>query len=116
MGTMTFIPIYKRTRWPVRKEKLDGKLYSVINNINFLILELIIRNTLNYNKLTSADEIYENLTVCKNATFTGLDIEIEIDVDSIISICDALCSNKGVLIKLKKNDECFYKLNYQENV
>ena len=116
MGTMTFIPIYKRTRWPVRKEKLDGKLYSIINNINFLILELINRNTFKYKKLTSADEIYESLIIHKNATFTGLDIEIEIDVETIISICDALCSNKGVLIKLKKNDEYFYKLNYQEKV
>jgi hypothetical protein len=76
---------------------------------------LIIRNTLKFNKLTSSNEIYENLIAFQNIQIEESDSENAIDIDTIENICDTLCVNKGVLIKLKKNNECFYKLNITEN-
>ena len=38
------------------------------------------------------------------------------DSNNIENICDALCTRNGVLIKLKKNNGSFYKLNFHENL
>jgi hypothetical protein len=112
METITFIPTQNKIRWNGPGRKLNGKLYSIISNVNN-ILELIIRNTLKFNKLTSSDEICEYLFILRNGSVT--DQNIDLDAESIENICNTLCLNKGVLIKLKKNNQSFYKLNYKEN-
>jgi hypothetical protein len=115
MGSIKFIPTQKRIRWPGRGKILNNKTYALIANINF-ILEMIIRNTIKFNKLTSADEIYENLMSVLSNGAANPAVVYEMDVITIIDICDALCGEKGVLIKLKKNDESLYRLNYHEEV
>jgi hypothetical protein len=114
MESITFVPTYKKIKSSSLGKKLMVKEYSLINNIN-IILELIIRNTLKFNKLTSTDEIYDNLTGLHDNTVSDLERESEADINTIEKICDIFCENNGVLIKLKKNDECFYKLNYHQN-
>jgi hypothetical protein len=99
---------------PVPKSKNTGherelkeEDYSLIRYINF-ILELIIINTLQYNKLTSSEEIFEKLVADSISSS-----DAGIDIVTIENICQELCSNNGVLIKLKKNNICFYKLNHK---
>ncbi len=116
MVSITFIPTSSRIKYSANLEKkLSGKDYSLIRNIN-LILELIISNTLRYNKLTSTDEIYENLKTFQNSNVPYEEKEVELDVNSIENICNIFCEGKGVLIKLKRNNECFYKLNNHVNL
>lgn len=113
MESVTFMATGKIAKWPVREKRLNGKQYSLIYKIN-LILEPIIGNTLKFNKLTSGNGLYETLIVRHNGTSAALDNDI--DVDTIINICAVLCEDNGVLRKLKINDECFYKLNYQGHI
>ena len=112
METMTFIPTNNRVS--PRSKKLNGREYLFIENINF-ILELIIRNTLKFNKLTSPEEIFESFSLIRNPT-SAPDINIEMDVNTIENICDKFCSKNGILIKLVNKDECYYKLNNHNNV
>jgi hypothetical protein len=72
-------------------------------------LELIIINTLQFNKLTSAEEIYEKLIL----DYSEHEQENVIDIDTIENICQELCNNNGVLIKLTKNNTWLYKLNHK---
>ena len=111
METMTFTPNYDALKQSSHRiYKLNGKEHSFISNIN-LILELIIKNTLKFNKLTSSDEIYDSLMSLTNNDNSDLNKNYEMEVNWIESICDILCANNGILIKLQKKDECFYKLN-----
>lgn len=108
MESIIYTPIRKKTKWSGRVKTLNDKSYSLIFNINF-ILEMIIGSTLQFNKLTSANEIYESFMAIHNET--DPDIKMELDIDTIDNICRALCANDGVLIKLEKNDQSYYKLN-----
>jgi len=115
METLTYISTDNRAKLAGRGKKLNDKSYSLITKIN-LILEPVIRNTLKFNKFTSVDEIYDNLIALQNSTVSDLDIEMDLSLGTIENICDALSANKGVLIKLRSNDESLYKLNCLENI
>lgn len=90
------------------ERKLSVEAHSIIRHINF-ILELIIINTLQFNKLTSTEEIYEKLIL----DYSEHEQENVIDIDTIENICQELCNNNGVLIKLTKNNIWLYKLNHK---
>lgn len=111
METITYVPVSKKIKWSVPEKNLNKDSYDLIGHIN-VILEYIIINTLQYNKLTSVDDILERLV---NVYFDDDDPEKEIHIDlpMIDNICDALCSNNGVLIKLVKNNKNYYKLNHK---
>lgn len=110
MEQITITPTAKKVNWSPRETKLTDKSYSLISHINF-ILEQIIINTLQYNKLTSADEIFERLITVRNETVP--EVEIDIDLDTVENICQSLCMNNGVLISLIKNNMSYYKLNHK---
>lgn len=112
MEPITITPTTKKINWSPRETKLTDKSYSLISHINF-ILEQIIINTLQYNKLTSADEIFEKLITVHNETVPELEIDIDLDLDTVENICQSLCMNNGVLITLIKNNMSYYKLNHK---
>lgn len=115
METITFKPAYSSIKHAGRGPKLTGHDFSLINNIS-LILELIIRNTLKFNKLTSADEIYEDMAYLQNYGAPESESGGKLDIKSIESICEVLCVKNGILIKLEKNLKVYYKLKYKENI
>jgi hypothetical protein len=110
METITFIPNYHKIRWSGNGEKASISTTSFLTPVN-LILELVIRNTLKFNKLTSAEEIYEGIMV-RTEGDTEYEREEKIDINSIENICEVLCRNSGVLLKLERNGKRYYKLNY----
>jgi hypothetical protein len=77
---------------------LDDYAYKLINNVD-QILETVISNTLKYNKFTTVEEIYDNQSI-KN-----------IDKFTIESICEALCLNEGLLIKIINGHKIGYRLH-----
>jgi len=92
------------------------KAESLLRSIN-LILQLIISNSISLNKFTSPAEISEHLQILTYENKNETDSESEnypvTDIDGIRIICETLCIGHGVLIKIKKNDTWYYKLNYQ---
>jgi hypothetical protein len=114
MESITFKPTYRRTSSDLNEKKLNSKTYSLISKINF-VLEIIVRNTLKFNKLTSPEEIFERYLAQNESTDAISDIITDLDIDQIKKICDAMCKTKGVLVKLSKNEENFYKLNYHDS-
>jgi hypothetical protein len=110
MDTQTLITQSKRTRLLGVKRILTDKENSLINQMN-VMLDLIIMNTLEFNKLTSAGEIMEKLSFVHEETFREQDFDW--DTDTIENICQMLCSNNGILIKLVKNNVNYYKLNHK---
>lgn len=117
METLSIKTDCNRIKWQERGQNLNCRSSSLIHNIN-LILELIIRNTLKYNKFTSAEEVFEYvLTLHGGNAFQNSDQELELVLDKeiIVSLCNSLCAHNGVLRKLEKNDESFYRLNYELN-
>ena len=111
MEIMTIAPASQKIKWAVHEKKLSKEAYDLIGQIN-IILELIIINTLQYNKLTIAEEILEKLV----SVYYDKDPKMEIDTDleKIDNICNALCRENGVLIKLVKNSTNYYKLNHKK--
>ena len=103
----------KRSGFPGRQRILSDKEYSLINQMNN-ILELVIMNTLQFNKLTSAEEILDKLIYVHDENST--DQEFDMDIDTVENICQLLCTKNGILIKLVKNNVNFYKLNHQNYV
>ena len=110
METFKNIELHNNNLYWSYKQKLNDKENSLIWSINY-ILELIIKNTLTYNKLTSAGEIHESLTLFLNESPQEQDDKYAIS--SIENICDALCENNGVLKKYEINVKKYYKLNYK---
>lgn len=110
METITLTSASKSIRYDVIEKKMNDEAFTLIRHINF-ILEMIIINTLQYNKLTSAEEIYEKMI----AEYPDKQLELENEIDSgvVDNICHELCNNNGVLIKLTKNNMRFYKLNHK---
>lgn len=115
MGSINDTPAYKGINWSRRLNKLNAKEYSLIGNVN-IILEVIIKNTLKFNKLTSAEEIYEDMISVQNDKVLEIESNKKVDITSIENLCEALCMNNGVLIKLETNGKSYYKLNYKENI
>jgi hypothetical protein len=68
-----------------------------LNKVN-QILEVVIRNTLQLNKFTTIDEIFESL-------------HMSIDLYTIENICEAMTENDGILIKYVNRSKVCYKLN-----
>jgi hypothetical protein len=110
MESMTLTPVSKRVKWIEGEKKLNVEAYELINHIN-IMLELIIVNTLQFNKLTQADEILEKLLAVYYETETQADLNI--NIETIDNICNALCENNGVLVKLVKKNINYYKLNHK---
>jgi hypothetical protein len=110
MDPITLTKHTKRSRLLGTKRVLSVKEYSLINQLN-VILELIIMNTLEFNKLTSTGEIMEKLTFIYVESINENEFELDIDIDTIEDICQLLCNNNGLLIKLVKNNVNYYKLN-----
>lgn len=104
---------YKGINWSRSVNKLNSKEYLLIGNIN-IILGIIIKNILQLNKLTSADEIYEDLDPLQNNRFPEIKSENGACIKLIENICKALCINNGVLVKLEENGKNYYKLNFKE--
>jgi len=109
MDPITLTRHTKRGRLLGTKRVLSDKEYSLINQMN-VMLELIIMNTLEFNKLTSAGEIMEKLTFIYEESNEN-EFEMDIDIDTIENICQLLCNSNGLLIKLVKNNVNYYKLN-----
>jgi hypothetical protein len=107
METMTLPQTSEKIKY-AEESKLSREAHSIIRHINF-ILELIIINTLQFNKLISAEEIYEKLIL----DYSEHERENLIDINIIENICQELCNNNGVLIKLRKNNIWLYKLNHK---
>jgi hypothetical protein len=112
METIKFIPNYDKIRLPGNVKKLNRQASLIISNINF-ILEMIIRNTLNFNKPTSVDEIYDSLWVQQNDPAGKSDLDM--DEETIRYICDSMCSAKGILLKFRNNNKNYYKLKFQDD-
>jgi hypothetical protein len=110
METITIAPASQKLKWGER-EKLSKEAYDLIAHIN-IILELIIINTLQYNKLTIAEEILEKLVSVQFEKDPKM--EIDADLETIDHICNALCTENGVLVKLVKNNTNYYKLNHKK--
>lgn len=110
METVAMSLVSKSMKQAGEQKKLSGEDVMLIRHVN-LILEFIIINTLQFNKLTSAEEIFERLLT--DYTEGQSDMENEIDAECIDEICQELCNNNGVLIKLVKNNMFFYKLNHK---
>jgi hypothetical protein len=115
METITFIPGFNKVKRSVGRKKLYGREFSLISDIN-LILELVIRNTLKFNKLTSADEIFNTIALVKNERISGIESELDSGAISMINLCNALSENNGILLKFEKNGEIYFKLNFNETV
>ena len=111
MEATTLNPTYNRIKWSGRDEEFSNKSNNIINTVNF-ILELIIKNTIQYNKFTLTDEIYERIINISNETKQVIDT----DIYMIENICEALSANNGILIKLTKNKLNYYKLNHIDYV
>ena len=108
MDPITLTPTAMRTNLLERKRILSDNEYSLISQIN-VMLELVIMNTLEFNKLTSTQEILDKLIYVHENT---PDQDFGMDIDTIENICQLLCMNHGILIKLVKNDVNYYKLNH----
>ena len=113
MDKITIAAPVKRSGFTGRQRILSDKEYSLINQMNN-ILELVIMNTLQFNKLTSAEEILDKLIYVHDENST--DQELDLDIDTVENICQLLCTKNGILIKLVKNNVNFYKLNHQNYV
>jgi len=111
MEIMTIAPASQKIKWGGHEKKLNKEAYDLIGQIN-IILELIIINTLQYNKLTIAEEILEKLVSVQFEKDPKM--EIDADLDTIDNICNALCAENGVLVKLVKNNTNYYKLNHKK--
>jgi hypothetical protein len=115
METIKFTVNKARYHRNMNNKKLNLNEIRLIKIVN-LIMEVIMTNSLKFNKLTSAEEIHERLSASSNEDIPDQNTNKYPDLDSIKYICDAFCVEKGVLIKLEKNNESFYKLNYLEDV
>jgi hypothetical protein len=115
METIKFVANKVRPQRNMNNKKLSTSEICLINSIN-LILEVIITGSVKFNKLTSAEEIQEKLFAYINEGSPDKHGCKDLDIEAIKFICDAFCVEKGVLIKMKKNNECYYKLNHLENV
>jgi hypothetical protein len=115
METIKFIPNYNRNRNTFGRNMLNYGKAAIISDFN-IILELVIRNTLKFNKLTSADEIFDSVAFHNIEKTPGTKQEYEIDINSIKNLCDALCVNNGVLIKFEKKGMSYFKLNLKETI
>lgn len=113
MDKIIVAPSVKRSGLPGTQRILSDKEYTLINQMNN-ILELVIMNTMQFNKLTSAEEILDKLIYVHDENST--DEEFDLDIDTIENICQLLCTRNGILIKLVKNNVNFYKLNHQNYV
>jgi hypothetical protein len=113
METITFIPGYNKVKRSMGRKKLFEREFSLISDIN-LILELVIRNSLKFNKLTSADEIFNTIALVKDERISGIESELESGAMSMIDLCNALSENNGILLKLEKNGEIYFKLNFEK--
>jgi hypothetical protein len=110
METITFIPTNNRTRPGEPGSIADNNARPIFGKINF-ILSMVMRNTLKFNKLTSADEITEHFI----ALYDESDRKpgFFLDHDAVENICDILSKDIGILLKLRKNDKSYYKLNFK---
>ena len=115
METIKFIPNYNRNRNSFGRNMLKYGKAAIISDFN-IILELVIRNTLKYNKLTSVDEILDSIAFQNVEKKPGTVPEYGIDINSIKNLCDALCVNNGVLIKFEKQGMSYFKLNLKETI
>lgn len=115
METITFVPNCNKTRKSGDEKKLSSRESSFIANIN-LILELIIGNTLMFNKLTSAEDICKGISFLTAERSPGPGSDREFDTSQIETLCDALCLKNGILIKLERNGKSYYKLNHLERI
>jgi hypothetical protein len=111
MESITIAPAPRKIKWPGKEGKLNKEAYDLLGQIN-TILELIIINTLQYNKLTIGEEILEKLISVHYVK--SPEMEIDIDLERIENICNALCADNGVLVKLVKNNTNYYKLNHKK--
>ena len=82
----------------IGKVGLNDYAFKLISDID-LILEMVLHNTLKYNKFTTAEDIFDNQEI-KN-----------IDIYTIEYICDALSLNDRVLIKFINGNKASYKLS-----
>lgn len=112
MDPITLTSRTQRTKLLGTKRILSDKEYSLINQLNVL-LELVIMNTLEFNKLTSAGEIMEKLAYEYEEKNIDNDFDFDMDIDTVENICQLLCNNNGLLIKLVKNNVNYYKLNHK---
>ncbi len=104
-------------KWSPNNEMQSCHARSLINVIN-MIMRVIIANSLKLNKFTSAEQICDHLIMIRTATtvdsFRGTLVDFDPELNTIISICDSLCLQNGVLSKFEKNGEYFYKLNHTD--
>jgi hypothetical protein len=115
MGTITFIPAKNMTKRTLHGYKIDTRSYLIINIIR-IILETIVKNTLKFNKLTSTDEVYDDIVYRQTERPMEIGFDDEIDIKLIEKTCGALCKGNKVLIKLEINGKAYYKLNSNENI
>jgi hypothetical protein len=80
------------------EDELNFNCHSVMLTKVNQILEVIIRNTLQLNKFTTIDEIFESL-------------HTTIDLFTIKSVCETMTENDGILIKYVSRSKVCYKLN-----
>ncbi len=99
----------------MNNEKLSINEVCLINSINH-ILEVVITSSVKFNKLTSAEEIQEKLSSYIEDGSIDKNNCKDLDLEAVKFICDAFCADKGVLVKLKKNNETYYKLNHLMDV
>lgn len=82
-------------------KKLNAGEASLISNIN-LIFEMILTNSLKYNKLTSSQEILERISGVANDVSSEGQLSDEADEATVRAILESLSGEKGVLVRLKK--------------
>ena len=73
---------------------IDFKLIDAISGI----LEVVLQNTIEYNKYSTIDEIHERMP-------------FHLNHENIEKICDLFCINDGILIKFMNRNKIGYKLN-----
>lgn len=75
-------------------QEIDYKLIDVISGI----LEVILQNTIEYNKYSTIEEIHDKMSFL-------------VSPETIEKICDLFCINDGILIKFMNRNKIGYKLN-----
>jgi hypothetical protein len=119
MKAIEVTSLCSQMKWSLNSDMQNCHAKSLINVIN-MIMRLVIANSLKLNKFTSAEQICDHLIMIRTATsvdsFSGSLIDFDPELNTIISICDTLCLQNGVLSKFEKNGEYFYKLNHTDSV
>ncbi len=75
-------------------DNIDYKLIDAISGI----LEVILQNTIEFNKYSTIEEIHDRMS-------------FSINLETIEKICDLFCLNDGILIKFMNRNKIGYKLN-----